>query len=332
MNDNESGQLDMFGGVEGETPVEREMKLNAPTLKPLSRVARRAIKTSVEIELEPPEEISYQHTVFCQTSLPYRNPGKEVRIWERRQGNVGLRVEAGAAQLPDKPVWVDLPLPSGPRARLILCYLNAEAIKQQSPLIEIENSLTAFTRRLGLASKGQNINAIKNQLSALSASTMRLGFTYGDRSVTIKQDIVRGFDLWFPKNERQRVLWPATVQLSDQYFNSLVNHAVPLDERALGALSHSALALDIYSWLAQRLHRIPQGEQQFIKWASIKDYHFGQGYGRMDNFKRVFRVAMKQVLVQYQVANVEEDRHGLTLRNSAPPVPKKLYVVNKLVE
>jgi hypothetical protein len=263
--------------------------------------------------------------------LPYRNPPKDVRVWEKRQGNVGLRVEAGAAQAPDKPEWIELPLPFGPKARLILCHLNAEAIKQQTPAIEIQDSLTAFVKRLGLADKGQNINAVKRQLAALSASTLRLGFIRENRSVTIKQDIVQGFDLWFPKNEKQRVLWPSIVRLSDHYFDSLVNHAVPLDERALGALAHSAMALDIYSWLAQRLHRIPKSRPQFITWAAVKD-QFGDGYGRMDNFKRVFRVAMKQVLIQYQAAHIEEDGRGLRLRNSAPPVPKRLYVVNKLVE
>jgi len=48
------------------------------------------------------------------------------------------------------------------------------------------------------------------------------------------------------------------------HFVSLQKHAVPLDERALAALSHSAMALDIYAWLAQRLHRVPRGRPQFI--------------------------------------------------------------------
>jgi len=43
------------------------------------------------------------------------------------------------------------------------------------------------------------------------------------------------FDLWFPKNEQQRVLWPSTIRLSQEYFTSPQNHAVPLDELALGA-------------------------------------------------------------------------------------------------
>ena len=147
-------------------------------------------------------------------------------------------------------------------------------------------------------------------------------------SVQVDSKVVTAFDLWFPKDEKQRVLWPSTVQLSLDYFNSLQNHAIPLDERALSALGHSSMALDIYAWLAQRLHRIPQERPQFITWAAIKD-QFGQGYKRMSKFKEVFRVAMRQVLVQYQAARIEEDGKGLTLRNSSPPVPKKLFLVKK---
>ena len=31
-----------------------------------------------------PEAILYQHSILCQTGLPYRNPGDDVRSWERR--------------------------------------------------------------------------------------------------------------------------------------------------------------------------------------------------------------------------------------------------------
>ena len=117
-------------------------------------------------------------------------------------------------------------------------------------------------------------------------------------------------------------------QLSADYFNSLQNHAVPLNEISLGALGHSSMALDLYSWLAQRLHRIPENRPQFITWAAIKD-QFGDGFGQMNNFKRKFRVAMKHVLLQYAAARVEDDSRGLTLRNSPPPVAKRLFVVNK---
>ena len=331
MSDSEN-QQDLFV----LTPAEKErlqggaddlLKLDKP--KPLSRVARRAIKKSIDIEMDPPELISYQHTVLCQTSLPYRDPGKDVRKWDRRQGDVRLRVEAGSALNPETDEFVDLSLPFGTKPRLILAHLNTQAIKTGTPVLEMEESLTAFVRRVqGRAPTGPNIRAFKDHLGRLAAATIRMAVARQDRAVQVDSNIVTAFDLWFPKNDKQRVLWPSTIQLSLDYFNSLQNHAVPLDDRALGALAHSSMALDIYAWLAQRLHRIPQQRPQFITWAAIKD-QFGPEYKRMNKFKEVFRVATRQVLIQYQAARIEEDHRGLTLRNSLPPVPKKLFLVGK---
>jgi hypothetical protein len=205
-------------------------------------------------------------------------------------------------------------------------------MKQQNPVIDVQDSLTAFVKRLNLDPKGRNINIIKRELSSLSASSIRLGFIRENRAITLKQDIVKGFDLWFPKNEKQKVLWSSTVRLSDDYFESLLSHAVPLDERALAALSHSAMALDIYAWLAQRLHRIPKNRPQFIPWTAIKD-QFGFGFGRMNNFKRKYREALKQVCTQYPTAHIEDDQRGLTLFHSLPSVPpRRMIVVQKSMD
>jgi hypothetical protein len=138
------------------------------------------------------------------------------------------------------------------------------------------------------------------------------------RAFQINTQIVTAFDLWVPKDKRQRVLWPSTVRLSEDYFQSLAQHAVPLDERAIVALSHSAMGLDIYAWLAQRLHRIKYGKWQFVSWKSLKD-QFGCGYTRMDHFRAVFVKALGQVHSQYRGARIGIDGKGLTLHHSPPP-------------
>ena len=61
---------------------------------------RRRLESSLEIHETPAERIAYQHTVLCQTCLPYRNPGGEVREWERQQGGVLLKVTAGEVRNP----------------------------------------------------------------------------------------------------------------------------------------------------------------------------------------------------------------------------------------
>jgi hypothetical protein len=101
-----------------------------------------------------------------------------------------------------------------------------------------------------------------------------------------------------------------------------MNHAIPLDNRALAVLAHNSMALDMYSWLAQRLHRIPVGETHFIAWLSLKA-QFGQGYDRMADFKRAFRRNLAMVKSQYSDAKIEEvTNKGFNLRMSSPPIPK----------
>jgi len=117
-----------------------------------------------------------------------------------------------------------------------------------------------------------------------------------------------------------------TLHLNHRYFDSLTKHAVPLDERALAALSHSAMALDIYTWLAQRLHRVPQNKPQFIPWAAIRE-QFGREFGRMVDFRLKFRASLSQVLAYYPKARIEGDHEGVTLRNSPPPISARVVVV-----
>ena len=73
--------------------------------------------------------IIYQHSVLCQTCLPYRNPGDNHRRWTRKNGFLKLEVDAGRAFDSRVAEFVDLGLPFGPKPRLVLYHLNAEALR-----------------------------------------------------------------------------------------------------------------------------------------------------------------------------------------------------------
>lgn len=103
-------------------------------------------------------------------------------------------------------------------------------------------------------------------------------------------------------------------------------HAVPLAESHIAALSHSGMALDLYAWLAQRLHRVPVGKPAFITWP-IVHAQFGGEIAGIRNFRRMFRVALKQVLELYKAALIDVDDRGLTLHHSKPVVLPRLSVV-----
>jgi hypothetical protein len=288
----------------------------------LSRVQNRLLEPCPEHDLE----VCFQHSVFCQTGLPYRDPGAAVRLWEREQGNVTLRIEAGAIPDPATGRYVDVSLPWGTKPRLILAHLNAEALRQGSPEIDIEGSLSAFVRRIRGFATGREIRMFKNQLACLSSATVRLAMFQGERALSINTHVITSFDLWLQKDERQRALWPSTVCLSKEYFESLQKHAVPLNEADLAALAHTALGLDIYAWLAQRLHRIDPRKPVFIAWSALKE-QFGPDYSKMFNFKREFRHTIGQVLSRYQTARIELDTKGMTARSSPPPVGKRMVLL-----
>ena len=300
---------------------------DSPLPASLTPVQRRRLEASLVIGDTPAERVLFQHTVLCQTCLPYRYPGDAVRLWEREQGRVSLLVEAGRVKNPTKGGWIEVGLPYGPKPRLILAHLNGEALRTGSPEIEVEKSLTAFVKRIGLSGHGRDIRTVKDQLTRLAAANVRLSVAYNaEHARQVQAHIVSGFDLWFPKNERQRVLWPTHVRLSSDYFESLQRHAVPLDERALGALSHSAMALDVYAWLAQRLHRIELGKTQLVNWNALHE-QFGWGYGTQRKFRQVFRQTLELVLSQYRAARIELVDEGITLHHSLPPVSGRIALI-----
>jgi Plasmid encoded RepA protein len=295
-------------------------------LKPPSAQQRRLF------DLSPPdgdEAILYQHSVLCQTCLPYRDPGDEVRLWARRNGFLKLEVQAGRAYDGRREDFVDVGLPYGPKPRLVLYHLNAEALRTQSPVLELEDSLTAFVKRtLGLDAGGRNIRTVKDQLSRLSASDFRIGTSKDDRSMTLKGSIVEGFELWTPRDVKQRVLWPTTIQFSPRYFESLMKHAVPLNETAIARLSHNAMALDVYTWLAQRLHRVEEGKTALVPWPALHE-QFGHGYERLRDFRRVFQRTLRQVKAVYPESKFDVTAGGITLKHSRSPIGKRLLPMSR---
>jgi hypothetical protein len=287
--------------------------LKVPKVTPTTK---RLIDAHAHILDGPADDIAFSHSVLCQTSLPYR-PTDE-RVWIRDQGHVSLLIEAGRARHPDTGKWVELPLPHGEKPRLVMLHLNSEAKRTRSPIIDVRDSMTAFVRALGIDTNGRNLRTLRDQLARLAAASIRLGVG----STTIKTDVIDAFDLWWPDDAKQRTMWPSTVRLAPRYFDSLMEHAVPLDSRAVAALAHSALDLDIYAWLAQRLHRIHKAKPQTITWQALKS-QFGPDYDRLRDFRRKFVPALKTVLTAYPDARIEMVDAGLVLWNSPPPVLKR---------
>ncbi|MBS1982909.1 MAG: hypothetical protein JST16_01950 [Bdellovibrionales bacterium] len=304
-------------------------------MKPAAPVALRLIDAATHIRTGEDLQRVWSHSMFCQIGLPYRDPGDEVREWERSNGNVKVKILAGEAMHPESKQFVKVGLPWGPKVRLVQIYLDTEAVLRQSPIIETDRSLTSFiTDKLKLDSHGRNMRTVKDALSRLAASTFRIGIVEQGMARTINTTMVEAFDIWFPKDERQRVLWPSFVQYSQPYYQNLIEHAVPLLEEAVAGLAHSAMALDIYRWLAQRLHRIRPESPVLLFWNLLHE-QFGWNIARLDNFRRIFLQAVNEVVAVYPEACgrvrvdteqgtgwYKQNGRGLWLMHAQPPVRK----------
>ena len=84
------------------------------------------------------------------------------------------------------------------------------------------------------------------------------------------------------------------------------------------------MALDIYVWLAQRLHRVSATKPQIITWKALED-QFGGTYANPRKFRQNFRERLQLVLKFYQDAKIEETWHGVY-----PKLPGKTDFVKEV--
>lgn len=292
-------------------------------------IQTRLFDTGLEIDADPIGKPIFQHAIFCQTGLPYRKPAPDIRQWERANGHSKLIVSAGEMYNPRSGKLESVGLPYGPKARLIQSFFDTEAVKNQDPVINVEKSLSAFVRRMELARNGRNVKIVREQLQRLNVCRMHIILNQDDYLFQQDQKVIKNFTFWnhaHSPDDDQKELFETTsfetVTLDSDYFQHLLEHAVPLDERALRALSHNCMALDTYKWLAHRLHRVNKLNGQLVPWYHIKE-QFGQGYnGPMAQFRRKYLSTLKSVLTQYPGAKLEANSKGILLFNSPPPIAK----------
>jgi len=303
-----------------------------------SRQVRRVERTHVLLsEMPAVEDISFLHSGLCQTCLPHSRPRSNRDAWRRVSGKFTLLITPGVLDAPQEPpktaggkrrqapTLLDqeslfVGVPYGPKARLILIYLQTEGVR--SPVVQMGESLSAWMRSLGLAVTGGErgtLRAVREQVLRIA----RCSFTFqwssqdGDGESTRVTDtrLVEGLDLWRGINDASR--WPREVVLSEAFHAHLREHAVPLDKRAVALLAANSLGLDLYALFVYRLPRLR--DRVLLRWSGLQEQ---LGAEDPTNLSRRVKTVMPQVLTAYPNAKVEIVRHGLILSPSLPAVPK----------
>lgn len=288
-------------------------------LTPLTRRVADAAATFAEPLTDEPE---FMHAVLCQVGLPRSEV--TAREFTRSTGGASMLIEAG--KWFDGMRYHDMPLPYGTRPRLVLFHVCSEAVRRKSQTVEVERSASAFLERLGIKKSGESFASFKRQMLALAACRMQIGYQTETKVVNLKCDPIQRFDAWTQSDNGQLGLWPGVIQLSTDFYETLREHAVPLDPRAIAALQNSALALDTYTWLAHRLWRIRQSRGVTLYWKNLKD-QFGQEYRTDKDFKREFANALRKAHAVYPEAKLDIVRGGIRLLPSPPPVRRQQVLV-----
>jgi hypothetical protein len=197
------------------------------------------------------------------------------------------------------------PIPYGAMPRLALAWVSTYAKCHSTREVPIGESVSKFLALLDQPATGGphgTYTTLRKPMNALAACRLQLGY----KGRTYNGQPVEQFDAWVGNQSHQKALWPGVMVLSESYFHELKENDVPLDNRALLALKGSALALDVYTWLAHRPYRI-DGRPVILHWKSLRE-QFAQEYQGKDadkDFKKHFLPVLRDAMTVYPQAQVK---------------------------
>ncbi len=279
-----------------------------------SDIDRRVVEAAAAYLASEDVEVGFLYSGWAQAALPHKRLPDNTP-WQVTTERVTLIVQPGLRAVPEgEPVSVGVPY--GSRARLILLYLQSEALRTNSREIELGRSLHAWLRRLEIPIGGKSMRDVRDQAERLSRCRMTFTIRQGSRTGLVNQNLL-DTSMFVEDDNAQGCLFIETATLSELFFQQLKTHPVPIEETAVRQIANNSMALDVYCWLAYRLHALT--EPTPISWRALHQ-QFGRGVKRLDHFKDQFKETLALALAVYPDAEVEVHERGVTLRPSRPPV------------
>jgi hypothetical protein len=220
-----------------------------------SERSRRLTRIAQEILQEESQALGITYSGFCMTALPHKRlPDDE--IWHRNTRNISLLIEPVRVHSAAEPRYLGVPY--GSRARLILLYLQTEAVRNNSREVELGRSMRDWLQRMDIGIGGKTYKDVREQAARIGACRLTFKWSAADgrASAWDHDHIIKGGFAFHDvgDDERQGTLWNETVRLGETFFEELRRHPVPIFEPAIRHIANQSLTIDIYIWLAYRLH------------------------------------------------------------------------------
>ena len=281
---------------------------------------RRVVEAAAQYMADEESGIGFLYSGWCQAVLPHRRL-PDGQPWQIRTQRVTLAVEPGLRPGPDGDL-VPGGVAYGSRARLIMLYLQTTALRTRSREVELGGSLREWLSRMGIPQGGKSQADVREQADRISRCRFTFHVQQGDRVGLVNQNVVDTamFVSGGDGASGQRSLFVETARLSEVFFDLLSRHPVPVEVAAMRSINNNSVAIDLYAWLAYRLHSLSKPTP--VSWTALKS-QFGNGVGRMDNFRPRFIDNLKLAMAVYRDAKVDVEQRGLVLHPSRPPVAAK---------
>jgi hypothetical protein len=278
----------------------------------LDKLDRQCVDTAAAVMFDEQQRVGIMHAGFAMTALPHKAITETQ--WVRAGGGIKLLVESGS----DAGMQA-VGIPFGSIARMILLYLQTEAVKTRSREIELGRSMNQWLASMGIDNGGKTYRLVREQSKRLSLCRLTFYREAGNATFVTNGSFVR--DAILPTRDGDQLpLWREAVRLDEGFYASLIEHPMPVREAAIREIGSRSMAIDVYVWLAYRLHQITKPTP--LSWAAVFA-QFGGGYNHSWHFKSKFREPLALALAAYPEAHVTADDAGLTLYPSPPPVPER---------
>jgi hypothetical protein len=261
-------------------------------------------------------ELGYTYSAWCLAGLPHREhpAGKE---WVISTDYAQLLVRPGI-RVRDDGTTEALAVPSGTMARLLLIDLQSEALEFGSRDVVLGPNPNLLINRLGLSRGGPVSRKLVDQLERICRCTLDFKFGTDRRSLIVNERIVEAYEYSLEEDPRTKRVSPMVerLRLSQAFYDELRRHPIPVDRAAIKDIQSSPRAIDIYLWLAFRLHALE--DEVAVSWSAL-----WRQFGRerlLRTFRAEFREPLALALAAYKDAKVQINERGLVLLPSPPPV------------
>jgi len=273
---------------------------------------RAVVEAAYQVLSEEADKLGFTYSGFALTSLPHK-PQVE-NIWRREGHNLTMLLQGGVDRTGNS-----LGVPYGSYARFILLFLQSEAVKSGSREIELGRSMRVWLGNMGLSIGGTTYRLVNEQARRISGCSLTFYTDRDNKEIMRRGGFVDGSITMADIMTDQPMLWQERVLLNEEFYQAMRAHPVPLSETALRAIGPRSMVIDIYIWLAYRLHAL-KGDVE-VSWLSL-NAQFGAGYSRLRDFRSGFLGGLELALAVYPEARVSVDERGVVLRPSRPAIGK----------